>query len=60
MSAFKAIVGLIEENYPMGGGNMIDESFKYTSNLPLKMGNYDTLMPFGDVPPMKMGEDGPP
>ena len=53
MSAFKAIVGLIEEDKTQGGGSMLEENFKYASNVPLSMGGFNTLMPFGDIPPVK-------
>jgi hypothetical protein len=40
MYVFSLLIGLIEEENTMGGGSTIDESFKYTSNLAFKMGEF--------------------
>jgi len=53
MWAQSGIVKLVEEgNEVPGGGDKVEESFKYVSNLPMKIEGFDTLMPFGDIPPL--------
>lgn len=58
MWAQSGIVILVEDESEVpGGGEKVEESFKYISNVPLKIEEFDLLAPFGDDIPPALGRE---